>query len=147
MAHNPMVVPVGSFENPAGELTPIWNNLLATPGPGPALAATGNSGVPLLAAWPYRHLLLMVYIGGAASGSLTVSLAGYAADLPEQQAGAGVLLGTTTAVTTLGATTDLCVGPGTANEHVIPGLVQVQWTLTGGGASFADCEISLWGRS
>jgi hypothetical protein len=145
MPNNPMRAPVGSLGTVITEAQPVWNNL--TGAAGPVLTASGNSGSPLILTWPYRHLQLIVFTNGAVTGSLTVSLAGFAMDLPEQQQnGAGVLLGTTTAITAQYASQEISVGPGAPNNRVVPGLVQVQWAVTGSGASFADVEMSLWGR-
>jgi hypothetical protein len=150
MANNPRFTAVGSAGNPLTELQPLWNNLTKPSGPGPVLTASGNSGTTLIQTWAYRTLLLTVYLGGTVSGSgasLTVALAGFALDLPgQQQADAGIALGQTSALTTSGAVAVLEVGPGLASNHIVPGLVQVQWTITGSSPSLTDTEITLWGR-
>jgi hypothetical protein len=146
MPNNPLRIPVGTLGTVIGEAQPAWNNLTA--GTGPVLTAAGNSG--LIQAWPYCHLILVIYTAGAVTGvtpSLTVSLAGFMTDLPAQvTAGTGVILGTSTALTGTGTAQAVFAGPGTAGNNAIPPLVQVQWTIIGTTPSFSNVQMSLWGR-
>lgn len=149
MANNPQRIPVRSLGTPLGEAQPVWTNLTAA-GTGATLAASGTSGTTLIQTWGYSRLLLIVYVAGTVSGagaSMTVSLAGYAADLPAQiTAQAGAVLGTSAAITSTGTALAVSAGPGAAGNYVIPPLTQVTWTLTGTNPSFGNTQMSLWGR-